>query len=227
MEFERGNFGGVIHTADGSFTAAGRAAYETNFHRATVETKRRPAPSGTALVGYATCYSKAHYGPDRQVEAFVAGAFSAALRSHRDVAFLKNHSWSRCYGSTTTGELELFEDDAGLAFKLLVADDADGRELLAEVDDGRLQMSVGYTVDLSETKDFDGTEVRLIRQAQLGEISAVHRPAVQETSITTMPAGAVPSLTDLCRSGRMKSLAAAGHFERRLAALRRALAGIA
>ena len=68
--------------------------------------------------------------------------------------------------------------------------------------------------------------MRLIRQAQLGEISAVHRPAVQETSITMMSAGAVPSLTELCRSGRIKSLAAAGDFERRLAVLRRALAEV-
>ncbi len=226
MEIERGNFGGGIHMVGGSFTSAGRAAYETNFHRGTGETKRRPALSGTALVGYATAYNKCHHGPDRQVECFMPGAFSASLRSHRDVAFLKNHSWSRCYGSTTTGELELFEDDAGLAFKLLVADDADGRELLAEVENGKLQMSVGYTSDIAETKDFGGVDVRLIRQAQLGEISAVGRPAVAETVVTAMPADAVPSLTELCRSGRMKSLAAAGHFERRLAVLRRALAEV-
>jgi HK97 family phage prohead protease len=122
-------------------------------------------------------------------------------------------------GSTATGELELHETDAGLAFLLRPAPDADGRELVRAVKGGELQMSLGYVTDSATTRNIDGTDVRFIDEASLSEISAVERPAIAATAITVVPAGTIDNLADWCRNGSMKSLVTLAHIERRVARL--------
>jgi len=173
------------------------------------------------LVGYATVYNSAHHYKGR-IEVFSPGAFCTSLRTKADLGFLGAHIWSRCYGSTGDGSLQLFEDDRGLAFTLGPTDDEDGRALLAEVRAGKLRMSVAYQRTAETVREIDGTPVAFIEAATLTEISAVAKPAVPETTVTTVRA-ATFDLKAACRSGDMKRHVAAANFEHAAAKLLAAL----
>ena len=79
-----------------------------------------------------------------------------------------------CLGDTDTN-LELVDSDVGLGFRLKLTDNALDRL------DGRDRISVGYNeIDVAECTILDET-VRLIKTAELVEISGVHNPAVKQT----------------------------------------------
>ena len=181
--------------------------------RPSVQVKHLASIGDTILVGYATCYNKAHTHKGR-IEVFAKGAFGESLKSPRSVAFLYGHSWANNHGSTTDGRLHLFEDNVGLAFALRPSDSEAGRKLVGDVRAGRLRMSVGYEVEHQAEREVDGTRVTFVHQALLREISAVPTPAVKETSIAAVSSKSFPGLRAACQSGVMASYAAAATWER-------------
>lgn len=185
-------------------------------------TKRAtPAPiRDTVLAGFATRYNHAHAHRGR-IEVFTPGCFASSLRKATDVGFLADHSWSQCYGTLASGNLQLHESDRGLAFALRPADDEDGRHLVASVRAGTMQMSVGYTVLAEACREVEGEQVRFIERADLLEVSVVERPAVKTSSITATSSATFGTLAESVRSGRIDFHHAAGRVENQLSQLRR------
>jgi HK97 family phage prohead protease len=141
--------------------------------------------SGIFLQGFGTRYSKAHVY-DRHIEVIAPGAFARTLATKAAVRFLIGHDEARLV-ATSADRLELLSNDVGLAFRLSLTYD-DG-ELIREVKSGaRDGMSVAYRVECDEWRTIDGVKFRMITDATLLEISAVHRGAVKEAYVTLVDA---------------------------------------
>ena len=131
--------------------------------------------------------------------------FRESLRSGRKVDFLRSHSFSHSYGSTTTGELHLAETKIGLALKFYPKDDAASRELVEEARAGKLRLSVGFRVVEQQERMLDGLSFTVYTRGELEEVSAVPDPAVEATALTVVPAATCPPLALLAESDRFAS----------------------
>jgi HK97 family phage prohead protease len=115
------------------------------------------------------------------VEVIAPGAFSASLKSGRDVLGLVDHDPSKVLARTRSGTLKVAEDSAGLAFELQVPDTTAGRDALALAERGDLGgMSFGF---LPVGEKWDGNR-RTLTAIDLREISVVSAwPAYPETTV--------------------------------------------
>lgn len=186
----------------------------------------RPAVSSTGdvLVGYGVVFGKT-CSPNQngQFDVFERGCFAEDVRKRHPVAFLREHDWARRAGGIDDGNLDLFEDDHGLAFALRPSADAEGRSLAADVKAGWLRTSVRFrALEVTEAK-IGGEPVRFIRRAVLSEISAVKNPALRETSIFAMERRSFTSLAALCRSGDLRHKCAGENVSGAFRALRKYL----
>lgn len=124
---------------------------------------------------------------DKFYERIANGAFTKTLREKTDNIFmLINHDWNKVVGRRGSN-LELFEDEYGLRFKLTVPNTTDGNDLLENVRSGLIRgCSFGFNITESDGRwDDSYTEFyRTIREVELFEITATPIPAYANTEIS-------------------------------------------
>lgn len=141
---------------------------------------------GRTLAGYA-----AVYGQDsreiveagrRFTERIAPGAFNETLASGADVKLYYNHDASMPLARTKSGTLKLKSDRNGLAFTATLPDTTLGNDVRALIERGDLtgEMSFGFHV-VEDSWSKDRSE-RLVKRAQLVEVSIVQDAAYPQTS---------------------------------------------
>lgn len=141
---------------------------------------------GRTLAGYA-----AVYGQDsreiveagrRFTERIAPGAFNQTLSSGADVKLFYNHDSSMPLARTKSGTLKLKSDRNGLAFAATLPDTTLGNDVRALIERGDLtgEMSFGFHV-VEDSWSKDRSE-RLVKRAQLVEVSIVQDAAYPQTS---------------------------------------------
>lgn len=141
---------------------------------------------GRTLAGYA-----AVYGQDsreiveagrRFTERIAPGAFNETLASGADVKLFYNHDSSMPLARTKSGTLKLKSDRNGLAFSATLPDTTLGNDVRALIERGDLtgEMSFGFHV-VEDSWSKDRSE-RLVKRAQLVEVSIVQDAAYPQTS---------------------------------------------
>ena len=150
----------------------------------------------TAVQGFAATYRRAFFGK-RGLCALAPGCFSASLASGREVAFLHDHDFGQRIGSNREG-LSLYDHADGLAFRY----ETPPASVIDAVRSGqRRSMSAGIKTLRGEKIQANGVEFELIHEAEIREISLVHRPAIANTSIAICNLAEVGSLQHCAESG--------------------------
>lgn len=142
--------------------------------------KRAAVDEARIIEGYATRWGKVHQHPKTgEFEVFAKGCFSS-LVGGAPIQLLVSHDPYRLV-TDTTGGLNLYTDDDGLAFRcsLPAGRHADDAWTLVS-GSGMSGMSVGYHVKSEEIVRVHGEKVRIIKDATLTEISVVRQGAVSE-----------------------------------------------
>jgi uncharacterized protein len=116
-------------------------------------------------------------------EIILPGAFSASLKSGRDILALADHDPKAVLARTRSGTLKLAEDSRGLAFEISLPDTTAARDALALAERGDLGgMSFGFLVP-EGGEQWDGSR-RTLTAIDLHEISVVSAwPAYPETTV--------------------------------------------
>lgn len=137
------------------------------------------------LKGYAVVFGMETTIAGCFIESIAEGAFSACLAARPDVRALFNHVSSEILGRTLSGTLRLAEDAKGLACEIDLPDTTMGRDLATLVARGDIsQMSFGFDVthdEWIEPNDPAGLPRRIIRAAELFDVSPVTFPAYEDT----------------------------------------------
>ncbi len=129
-------------------------------------------------------------GRERRREVFQARAFGASVADGGDVHLLVHHDFDRPLASRAAGTLDLSDDDDALSFEARLspdlADVTHVRDFLGTLKAGLVKgISPGFRVpqggDLVK-RDGDGL-MRVVRSADLVEISAVTKPAYPAAQI--------------------------------------------
>ena len=115
-------------------------------------------------------------------EVILPGAFSDVLNN--DVRALYNHDSNYLLARTTSGTLELKEDDKGLYYRFEMPNTSYGNDMLELFRRGDLtQSSFGFTVEKDNWRMEDGQQVRYIeRVGSLFDVSPVVYPAYSQAS---------------------------------------------
>jgi HK97 family phage prohead protease len=157
--------------------------------------KTRVKYAGTAthyLQGYACLYEVIHHFRGGR-DIFQRGAFTESLRSFNDVFYGVDHEYFKpCLGKEDDGSLLLEDSPVGLAFRLALQ--PEHLELLA----GRDQVSVACVPQLTSIRS-DG--VRIIKQANLVEISSVYLGAMETTHAVVVDAKNIRPLEEDAKHG--------------------------
>tara|TARA_R110000751_G_scaffold180038_1_gene286420 strand:+ start:29489 stop:30022 length:534 start_codon:yes stop_codon:yes gene_type:complete len=125
---------------------------------------------GRRLEGYAATFGTDARINEQFIESIAPGAFTASLRSGKDILALVDHDPGKLLARSRTKTMRLSEDSKGLAFELDVPDTQTGRDVLALADRGDLGgMSFSFT-SVDEHRDGDRRELRAV---ELHEISVV------------------------------------------------------
>lgn len=205
MEFS--SFSGRITAVTGRPNVSAAPVLSTKF-----------SDAGEIIQGYATRFNKPHMYKGR-VEVFARGCFARSLVPGAPaVSLLVMHKESELLG-TTADRLELMQDEHGLAFRFRVPDDHLAQETKAAVAARELSaMSVGYQTLAEEVKTIDGTEVHIIKDAALREISLCRIGAVPETHAAVTVTGEALPFNVAVKSG---SILADGAFAKLMQSLDR------
>ena len=141
---------------------------------------------GRTLAGYAAVYGQDSReiveGGRKFVERIAPGAFNETLSTRADVKLYYNHDASMPLARTRSGTLNLRSDRNGLAFEATLPDTTLGNDVRALLERGDLsgEMSFGFfVVEDSWSKDRSS---RLVRKANLVEVSIVQDAAYPQTS---------------------------------------------
>lgn len=117
------------------------------------------------------------------IEQIKPEAFRKSLEKRKNVDLLLNHDKKRKLGSTSEGNLELFEDGIGLRGICTVKDP----ETVQKAREGKLRgWSFGFYPEKDSWIDQDGTQKRFIEELDLFEVSIIddtRMPAYVGTSI--------------------------------------------
>lgn len=122
----------------------------------------------------------------RFIEQVVPKTFQRALDKAKNVDLLLNHNENRKLGSTSDGNLELFEDNIGLRAIATITDE----EVIRKAKNNELRgWSFGFYVDKDRWEDgTDGVKRRYLEEIELTEVSIIDNtksPAYVATSIET------------------------------------------
>ena len=141
---------------------------------------------GRTLSGYAAVYGQDSReiveGGRRFIERIAPGAFNDSLSSGADVKLYYNHDTSMPLARTRSGTLTLKSDRNGLAFSASLPETTLGNDVRALIERGDLsgEMSFGFIVtEDSWSKDRSS---RLVKRAQLLEVSIVQDAAYPQTT---------------------------------------------
>jgi len=141
---------------------------------------------GRTLAGYAAVYGQDSReiveGGRKFVERIAPGAFNETLSSGADVKLYYNHDASMPLARTRSGTLTLKSDRNGLAFTASLPETTLGNDVRALIERGDLsgEMSFGFIVS-EDSWNRNRTE-RLVKRAQLIEVSIVQDAAYPQTS---------------------------------------------
>lgn len=186
-----------------STVAAGRAARGVDF-------------GGGVLSGYAARFGVRSVDLGGYVEEIAPGTFSKSLASGKDIKMLLDHDSGYVMGSTAAGTLRVWEDAIGLAFEVDAGTDRQwAADAVRTVDRGDMRgMSFGFYVKNDDWKD--GPQlVRVLREVDLFEVSAVAFPAYPAAGVKVGAAG-----RSARRAGRSDWRAAASSRRREIELLK-------
>lgn len=110
-------------------------------------------------------------------------ALERAFDMGRHIEFLENHDPVKILSSTKNGSLTLEENEDGLAFEARIVQTSWGKDLYLLVKEGIIEgLSFGMTVQEEEWfQDENGMAIRLIKEIDLYEVSALKTPAYPMT----------------------------------------------
>jgi HK97 family phage prohead protease len=138
------------------------------------------------FTGHASTFTRYAYDDPTRFgwwEEMGKSAFDRALAEDQDVVFLVNHNDDYVLARTTSGTMQLDKDKRGLVVSADLADTTVGRDLRVLLERRDVNaMSIAFTVVAEEWKtQKDGTDVRIINDLNLYDVSAVTRPANPDT----------------------------------------------
>lgn len=143
--------------------------------------KRAEADKRT-LVGYAAVFNQDADIGGWWIERLDPGAFANTLGG--DIRALVDHDTGRIIGRSKSGTLRLSTDERGLKVEIDVPNTSDGNDLWELVDRGDVSgMSFGFRVLRQEWDERGETDIRIIKEVELIEVSAVAFPAYDGTEI--------------------------------------------
>jgi len=142
----------------------------------------KAAVEGRTVEGYASVFNSMSEDLGGFREIILPGAFSEVLDN--DVRALYNHDSNYLLARTTSGTLELKEDDKGLYYRFEMPNTSYGNDMLELFRRGDLsQSSFGFTVKKDSWRMQDGQHVRYIeRVGSLFDVSPVVFPAYSQAS---------------------------------------------
>lgn len=160
--------------------------YETRYIKASelrAETNDKGQP---VITGYAAVFNSLSEDLGGFRETIKPGAFANALKN-ADVRALINHDEDKVLGRTTSGTLELREDDKGLRATIYPPNTSYANDLMQVMGrDDVNQMSFGFRVnDKGQSWDFsNGKNIRTISDfTDIFDVSVVTFPAYKDTSV--------------------------------------------
>jgi len=142
----------------------------------------KAAVEGRTVEGYASVFNSMSEDLGGFREIILPGAFSNVLDN--DVRALYNHDSNYLLARTTSGTLELKEDDKGLYYRFEMPNTSYGNDMLELFRRGDLsQSSFGFTVEKDSWRMEQGQHVRYIeRVGSLFDVSPVVYPAYASAS---------------------------------------------
>lgn len=142
----------------------------------------KAAVEGRTVEGYASVFNSMSEDLGGFREIILPGAFSNVLDN--DVRALYNHDSNYLLARTTSGTLELKEDDKGLYYRFEMPNTSYGNDMLELFRRGDLsQSSFGFTVEKDSWRMEEGQHVRYIeRVGSLFDVSPVVYPAYTAAS---------------------------------------------
>ncbi len=137
-----------------------------------------------AITGYAAVFNTLSEDLGGFREQIAPGAFKRALDLDQDVRALVDHDPSRIIGRSTSGTLEMVEDDHGLRVKIDPADTSAGRDIMESISRGDVSgMSFGFVVRDDQWDMIDGENIRTVSDMDLFDVSVVTYPAYTGSSV--------------------------------------------
>lgn len=119
-------------------------------------------------------------------EKIEAGAFKKSIKED-DIRALFNHDPNFVLGRNTSGTLSLKEDERGLKIDIDPPDTQFARDLAVSIGRGDIsQMSFAFEalrIEWVRAEEQNGTDLRIIKEARLFDISPVTFPAYEGTDI--------------------------------------------
>jgi HK97 family phage prohead protease len=165
-------------------------------HRLTVPVEWKAAADTGSLTGYASTFGNVDLGGD----VVVPGAFRqavAAIKSGRTIPLLADHVAST---DNVIGTIhDATETDAGLVIAAKLARTQRAQDMRSLLTDGHVnRLSIGYQTLDESFEDRDGKAVRLLREVELYEVSAVVFAMNPQAAVTSAKTGGwTPSDPDL------------------------------
>lgn len=144
----------------------------------------RDAEGGPIIEGYFAVFNSDYEIWPGAIEQVAPGAFTSALGG--DVRALADHDTRIVLGRTAAGTLELREDDRGLFGTIKInPEDQEAMNLYHRVQRGDVtQCSFGFDIVAEDYEHRpDGSDLWIIRDVVLYEVSVVTFPAYAETSV--------------------------------------------
>lgn len=136
------------------------------------------------IEGYFSVFDSRYWLWDEAYETIERGAFEG--QTSQDVRALVNHDSTLVLGRTTSGTLELREDERGLWGRITINQaDQDAMNLYERVKRGDVsQCSFGFDI-VEQDVEYreDGPTVWHIRKVKLYEVSVVTFPAYEDTAV--------------------------------------------
>ena len=144
----------------------------------------REAEGGPIIEGYFAVFNSDYEIWPGAIEQVAPGAFTSALGG--DIRALADHDTRIVLGRTTAGTLELREDEKGLYGVIKInPEDQEAMNLYHRVQRGDVtQCSFGFDIVAEDYEHRpDGSDLWIIRDVVLYEVSVVTFPAYAETSV--------------------------------------------
>lgn len=153
----------------------------------TIEKRANGDSNNPVITGYAARFNTLSQNLGGFLEMLVPNAFQETINNGDDVRALFNHDPSLILGRSTSGTLELEEDENGLIYRIIPPDTQAARDLMVSMERGDVnQSSFGFEVveeSWQHPTDDQPLPVRILRRVKLWDVSPVTFPAYTDTSV--------------------------------------------